>query len=141
MARPTPTLASERGSISPFIVVLLPALVGLAGLAYDGGNLFAARRDATNVAAAAARAGANDLDETALYNGEARLAPSAIGTALGFAFAQGADTASARQVEVDLIHVQVTRQVDMEFLGLLGVGTLSVRGEGQARAVDGVTGP
>jgi Flp pilus assembly protein TadG len=132
---------AEDGSISPFILILLPALVGLAGLAYDGGNLFAARREANNVAAAAARAGANDLDEPSIYAGDPRLAPSATTTALSFAFAQGADSASARQVETDLIQVQVDRRVDMEFLGLFGIGTLTVNGEAQARALDGVTGP
>ena len=134
------SIRSERGSISPFILLLLPALVGLAGLAYDGGNLFAARREAVNVAAAAARAGANDLDEASIYAGDPELAPSAIGTALAFAFGQGSDSASARQVDTDLLEVSVDRSVDMEFLGLFGIGSQTVSGTAQARVRDGVTG-
>lgn len=131
---------SDRGGISPFILVLLPALVGLAGLAYDGGNLFTGRREANTVAAAAARAGANDLLEASIYAGSPELAPSAASTATGFAFAQGASAASARRVDVDLIEVNVSWTVDMEFLGIFGVGAQTVSGSAQARALQGITG-
>lgn len=132
---------SERGSISPFIIILLPALVGLAGLAFDGGNLFTARREARNVAAAAARAGANDLLESSIYAGDPQLAPTASATAIAFAYAQGANTASASQVATDLLEVRVTRTVDMEFMDLFGIDALTVQGEAQARVRDAVVGP
>lgn len=134
-------LRSEDGSISPFIMILLPALIGLAGLAYDGGIIFAARREANSVAAAAARAGANDLDEPSIYAGNPELASSAPGTAMAFAFAQGATTATSRQVEHDLIEVDVTWTVDLEFMGLFGIDTVTVDGEAEARVRDEVRGP
>lgn len=133
-------LRSDRGSISPFILLLLPALAGLAGLAYDGGILFAARRDAANVAAAAARAGANDLYEPSIYAGDPELAPSAPSTAQAFAFSQGVSSASARSLDRDLIEVTVTQSVDMVFLRVVGIGTQTVSGSAQSRIREGVTG-
>ena len=130
----------ERGSTGPFIMILLPALVGLVGLAYDGGLLFAGRREANNVAAAAARAGTNDLDEPSIYAGEPIMASSAPGTAESFAFAQGVDTASAYRVDDTLLEVEVTMQVELEFLGIVGLGTQTVTGEASSRVQPGVDG-
>jgi Flp pilus assembly protein TadG len=138
---PTAWVRSDPGSISPFIIILLPALVGLAGLAFDGGNLFTARREARNVASAAARAGANDILESSIYAGDPQLAPTASATAVTFAFAQGADAATASQVANDLIEVRVTRTVEMEFMDLFGIDAATVTGESQARVRDAVVGP
>ncbi len=137
----TRRLRADDGSISPFIVVLLPALVGLAGLAFDGGNLFAARREAHNVASAAARSGANDILESSIYAGDPRLAPSATTTALAFAYAQGATVATSDQIADDLIEVTVTKSVDTEFLGLFGIDGATVSGRAQVRVRDAVVGP
>lgn len=131
----------DQGSIGPFIVVLLPALIGLVGLAFDGGNTFAAGREANNVAAAAARAGANEVLESSIYAGNPELAPTAVPEAVLFARRQGATTASARTVEHDLLEVTVTQTVDMEFLSLFGIDSATVTGQSQARVRDAVVGP
>lgn len=133
-------LEDERGGVLPFIMLLLPALVAMAGLAFDGGMLFAGRREAHNVAAAAARAGVNDLFEPSIYAGEPVLAPSAPSTARNFAYAQGVTWASASALDVDLIEVTVQQQVDMLFLGMFGVGTQTVDGTAQSRVRAGVSG-
>lgn len=133
-------LRGDRGGVSAFIMMLLPGLVGLAGLAFDGGMLFAGRREANNVAAAAARAGANDLLESSIYLGDPILSPTAPATARSFAFSQGAVTALATPVAPDRIEVTVTRQVDMTFLGIFGVGTQTVTGNAEAKVRAGVTG-
>ena len=52
----------EDGVITVMVVVLAIAVVAAAGLVIDGGRVLAARRDATNVAAAAARTAAQELD-------------------------------------------------------------------------------
>ncbi len=117
----------------PFLVLLLPAFVGLAGLVYDGGNLFAARREALNMAAAAARAGANDLDEATIYAGDPALAPSAEITAAVFAHRQGATSATADALGPDLIEVTVTIDVDLLLLDAFGLGTQTVTAVADAR--------
>lgn len=134
-------LGADRGGVVPLYVIMFAALVALAGLAYDGGNLFAARREANNVAAAAARAGANDLTEESIYAGNPQLASSAPSTAMAFAMGNGATTADARQVEHDLIEVAVTRTVEYEFLSIVGLTKGTVSGRAQARVRDSVRGP
>ena len=50
---------------TPLFAVLMIMLLGLSGLAMDGGQLFLARRDTQSLADAAARAGAAQLDQVA----------------------------------------------------------------------------
>ncbi len=134
-------VADERGGVAPFIALLLPIFVALAGLAYDGGQLFAARREAINVAAASARAGANDVDEASIYAGEPELARTALSTAESFATAQGVDTASASRIADDEIRVEVEQEVDLLFLGVVGIGSQTVTGSADARLRQAVTAP
>lgn len=131
---------NERGSTGPFIMILLAALVGLVGLAYDGGLLFTGRREANNVAAAAARAGTNDLDEPSIYAGDPIMASSAPGTAESFALGQGVDSATAHRIDDTLLEVTVTMQVELEFLSIVGLGTQTVTGEATSRVQPGVEG-
>src|SRR5947208_9772919 len=53
----------DRGQVTVFVVIFMIALIGLAGLVIDGGVALAARRRAINEAQAAARAGAEALNE------------------------------------------------------------------------------
>lgn len=139
-----PTLAdrlrADDGGVLAFIMVMLPALVALAGLAYDGGMLFHARRETVNIAAAAARAGAADLDEGAyLWDQSLVLSPTAPTTAEDFALSLDVDTATASVrtgpavvdaagqtvSETAVIEVTVSRTVTLTFLdGLLGPQTI-----------------
>lgn len=53
-------MRDQRGlSLSPFLVILLPALLVMIGLVVDGGAQAAAARHAERVAASAARAGSD----------------------------------------------------------------------------------
>ncbi|MEP1122624.1 MAG: pilus assembly protein TadG-related protein [Ilumatobacter sp.] len=132
-------VADERGGIAPFIVMLLPIFVGLAGLAHDGSQLFAARREAVNVAAAAARAGANDIDEPSIYAADPVLSDTALATATAFAYAEGAETAVASRIDPVRVQVTVTDTVDLTFLGFFGVGSQTVEGTADARLRQAVT--
>ena len=118
---------SERGAVEPFILILLPAIIGLAGLAYDGGMIFAAKREAYNVASAAARAGANDIDVPSLYAGDPVLAPTAPATASAFASSQGTTVVSSQLVSDTEVQITVSQRVDMLLLGIAGVGSKTVQ--------------
>ncbi len=122
---------SDRGGVMPFIMLLMPVMIGMAGLAYDGGNLFAARREAQNVAAAAARDGADDIDVASLYAGNPVLAPSAPATAVGFAGNEGF-AASARLISTTEVEVSVNRSVNVRLLSIVGVGPQTVSGTATA---------
>ena len=54
--------ASERGSVSALVAVVAVGLVMVAGLAYDGGQIVTAQATARDLAANAARAGAQEVD-------------------------------------------------------------------------------
>jgi Flp pilus assembly protein TadG len=56
----------ERGSITAFVAVVATALVMVAGMAYDGGQVIHAHNAARNDAEQAARAGAQEIDLTHL---------------------------------------------------------------------------
>lgn len=131
--RRTRAVSDERGGIAPFILMLLPIFVGLAGLAHDGAQLFAAKRDVVNVAAASARAGANDIDEPSIYASDPTLAPTALTTALSFAVHNGALSATATRIDPVRVQVTATQTVDLTFLGLFGVGSQTVNGTADAR--------
>lgn len=52
----------DRGSVSAFVAVIAIALVAVAGLVYDGGQILNAQARARDLAANAARAGAQEID-------------------------------------------------------------------------------
>lgn len=59
-------VGDETGSISAFVAVVAFALVMVAGMAYDGGQVISAHNAARNDAEQAARAGAQQIDLTHL---------------------------------------------------------------------------
>lgn len=101
----------ERGSITAFVAVVASALVLVAGMAYDGGEVIAAHNAARNDAASAARAGAQqiDLDHLRATN-EPRLDPEAAESAaveyLERAGATGTATVSGASVTVTVTRTQ-----------------------------------
>lgn len=82
----------ERGSITAFVAVVASALVMVAGMAYDGGQIIAAQAAARSDADKAARAGAQQIDTTHLRStGETLLDPGeAEAAALAFLDRSGA---------------------------------------------------
>jgi Flp pilus assembly protein TadG len=131
----------EDGAVSILVVGLATALLMVAGLLYDGGQILSARREAFAVADNAARAGAQALDIGALRAGDTtRLEPvAAIAAAHGYLDRVGA-TGSV-MIDGDRVEVVVSTTVDMHLLDAVGLDTRTVTGTGHARAVRGVTGP
>lgn len=69
--------ADEDGTISAFVAVLAVALIAVAGLAFDGGQIVRATADARDLAGAAARAGVQQLATAEVHAGRAWLDPAA----------------------------------------------------------------
>ena len=131
--------AGDQGTVFVMTAVLLVALVGLAGLAYDGAMWFDARRRAINVADEAARAGAAQVTEESVRAGAPRLDRSrAVARAESFAGSEGADDAAA--VAVGTV-VEVTAEFSWSptLLGVVGVGTKRFESTCEARVVWGTT--
>jgi uncharacterized membrane protein len=61
---------NERGTVTASVVILVVAIVAAGGLVIDGGRLMNARREATSVAASAARTAAQELDVDLFETGD-----------------------------------------------------------------------
>src|SRR5450755_3943975 len=61
-ARPAALRDGEQGQITVFVVVIMVALLAVAGLVYDGGRALAAKTTAIDIAQEAARAGAQQVN-------------------------------------------------------------------------------
>jgi Flp pilus assembly protein TadG len=141
--RPEPqaTDASDSGQIAVFTLALLGLLLALGGLIYDGGTALDTKTQAVDMAESAARAGAQQLDLTALRE-RAILTPSldptrAVAAARAFLTRAHLDgTASATTAQVT---VTVTTTVHTHLLAVIGVRTLTIHAHATARPV--VTAP
>ena len=129
---------NERGTVTVFVVVFMLALMLVAGLVFDGGNVLAARQEAANVASSAARAGVQALNvEAARSSGGTSLdAPGAIERADRYLAQAGYDgTASVQGNEV-LVAVAIKQHLFL--LGIAGLTSITVHGRGAARDVRAV---
>jgi uncharacterized membrane protein len=129
-------MRSEHGAISVFVVVVTVAVVAVAGLVLDGGRLLAARREAQDIAANAARAGAQALDEEQLRAGRTVIDPPAGATAVARYLSQTPATGTS-SVSGETVTVRVRMPVRM-LLPFTG-GRRTVTATQRARAVQGVT--
>lgn len=129
---------NERGSITPFVLVMFSALLLAAGLVVDGGRTLAARREAFATADQAARAGAQELTDASLRGGALALDPAkATATAQAFLAQtghQGTVTVVGNAVQVN---VSVTQR--MTILSIAGITQRSISGHAEATAVRGLT--
>jgi Flp pilus assembly protein TadG len=108
--------SDERGSITAFVAVVATALVMVAGMAYDGGQVIHAHNAARNDAEQAARAGAQEIDLTHLrQTNEPRLDPGDAETAALEYLARVGATGTALVDGAD-ITVTVTRVQSLRIL-------------------------
>jgi Flp pilus assembly protein TadG len=112
-------LKQERGNVSLFVVIMLPALLFAAGLVLDGGRQLQARRNANGAAVAASRA-AVQLSDRELFT--RRLDPS---LAANRAAAELGRQNAIGSVAVSDQSVTVTVRAVVDFLILPGGRTVS----------------
>jgi Flp pilus assembly protein TadG len=125
--------------MSAFVVVLTTGILVLAGLTLDGGLALAAKVQANGQAEAAARAGAQAIDLAAYRaGGTVRLVPAqAVAGAQAHLEAQGAT--GTVTISGDTVIVTVTGTQPTQLLGLVGITSLSIHGEGSAHPEHGVS--
>jgi len=130
---------ADDGQVTAFVVVMVGALILVAGLVIDGGLALAARVRATDEAQAAARAGAQAIDlATYRQSGTIILDPTA---ATDAAQQYLTNTSDRGQVAVtgDLITVTVQVTQPTQVLDIVGLHSLTVSGTASATAVRGIT--
>lgn len=133
-------LRDERGQVTAMWAVLALALLVLGGLVFDGGQILNARRDANNLARQAARAGAQQLDETSLRAGTPALDPVAAETAARDFLARRSITPTAVAVTATTVTVTVELTQPTPLLALVGIDDRTVTSTASARSARGVTG-
>jgi hypothetical protein len=125
---------NDAGMVTTFVVVLTMALLLALGLVVDGGRIVDARMEASDLAGAAARAGAQAV--VGVRGNQRHLDPVratvAARTVIANAGVEGSVAATTDQVTVS---VTVVRR--MAILSIAGVGPRSVTATRSARAVDG----
>jgi hypothetical protein len=110
--------AGDRGSVTAFVAVVAVALVMVAGMAYDGGQVLAAHASARSDAAKAARAGAQEIDLVVLRQTvESTLDPAAA-EAAALAYLDEAGAVGTATVEGSTVTVTVTAVQPMHILPL-----------------------
>ena len=128
---------SEAGGISTFVVLLVVPLAMMAGLAFDGGRLLTARRDALDTAQQAALAGAQAVDGASVRQGMVAVDPARVrqAAAAHLAAAGHDGTVAVTATEVT---VTVSIEVEMELLAVIGVGPRTTTGTATSRLLRGI---
>jgi hypothetical protein len=127
----------QRGSVSLYVLLTVPALLAAAGLVFDGGSATAAKARATGDAYAAARAGAQALSRAAYAaTGTIRADPTAA-QAAALTYLRRSGDADGAHVSVAgrKVDVSVTVATDTRLLDAFGVPQITVTGTGSATAV------
>ena len=126
--------------MTAFVAVVAVALLMASGLVLDGGRLLAARREAADAASAAARAGAQAVDVAALRSARSTQVEPVPATIAARRFLASRALQGDVRASEDRVHVRVEIRRSTTLLGLVGIGSVTVSGEGSARIVRGVTG-
>lgn len=132
---------ARPGQVVLWVALMLPLFLAIVGLAIDGGTLFAERRRAQNAADAAARAGAQQIDqdhyratgELLLDQGWARYEARTYLAALG----EGQATVNTTGQQVACT---VRRNVRLSFLKLVGLGDVAIEATAVAEPFYGIDG-
>lgn len=138
-----PDLRPQRGALAPMASILLIALFLLSGLVLDGGRQLANKSRAVGYAQEAARAGASALKltepEPVIDKQVAEQAVAEYCDRLRAVEADNFVECGPVAIDVNTVSAFVRLKIDTSLLGLLGVQTLYARGEGMARADQGIT--
>jgi Flp pilus assembly protein TadG len=133
----------DRGGVTVFVAVCVVALIGIIGIAVDGGSKMRAVERADYIAGEAARAGGQAIDPAEAISGNAIVVDPQDATAAAQAYLQSAGATGTASVSGDgkSLSVVVTGSYDTKFLSAVGIGSLSVTGHGKATLLHGVTAP
>ena len=110
-------LDKERGSITPMIAALSLALLMTISLVYDGATKLRAAREATSIAAEAARAAGQEITTDALKGERSSINPAGAATAARTYLTKTGSTGTVK-VSGDTITVTATTSWQPTFTGV-----------------------
>ena len=128
---------TEAGSVTAFVAAFTVALLAVAGLVVDGGYLLAARQSALAEAEAAARAGAQAVDVSALRAGSVVVVADAARRRVAEYLVRSGHEGEA-EVAGDMVTVRVRVAKRLTVLGLFGVAPRMIEASGSARGAQAV---
>ncbi|MGF0177214.1 pilus assembly protein TadG-related protein [Streptomyces sp. Marseille-Q5077] len=133
----------DRGGVTVFVAVCVVALIGIIGVAVDGGSKMRAVERADFIAGEAARAGGQAIDPAKAISGEAVVVDpqDAVAAARSYLSSVGATGTVSISGNGKTLTVTVNDAYDTKFLSAVGIGTLTVAGHGEATLLYGVTAP
>ncbi|MGW5434110.1 TadE/TadG family type IV pilus assembly protein [Streptomyces sp. NPDC004059] len=133
----------DRGGVTLFVAVCVIALIGIIGVAVDGGATMRATERADYIAGEAARAGGQAIDPADAISGRAIVVDPQAAAAAARAYLNSAGATGTVNVSGDgkTLTVTVTGSLDTTFLSAVGIGSLPVTGHGTATLLHGVTAP
>jgi Flp pilus assembly protein TadG len=133
----------DRGGVTVFVAVCVLALIGIIGIAIDGGSKMRATERADYIAGEAARAGGQAINAAEAISGNAIVADpqDAAGAAQAYLRSAGATGTVSVSGDGKTLTVNVSGSYDTKFLSVVGIGSLSVTGHGKATLLHGVTAP
>ncbi|AXI81167.1 hypothetical protein C7M71_004645 [Peterkaempfera bronchialis] len=131
---------SDRGSVSVFVAICAVGLLAVVGIVIDCGGRLRAIENADALAQEAARAAGQQLDTgAALSGGPPVVDPAAARSAAQqYLAANGVHGNAVVAADGRTIHVTVDGTYDTALLGVIGIGSMTVHGEGRASLVRGV---
>ncbi|MFE3580625.1 pilus assembly protein TadG-related protein [Streptomyces vinaceus] len=136
-------LRRDEGGVAVYTAICTVALLGIIGLAIDGGGKLRATERADAVAMEAARAAGQAIDPAAAVTGDAVRADPEAAQAAAYAYLARAGTQGTVSLTGD--HTQLTVTVNdayaTKFLSIVGIGSMNVTGHGSAHLLHGVTQP
>lgn len=133
----------DRGGVTVFVAVCVIALIGIIGVAVDGGSTMRATERADYLAGEAARAGGQAIDPADAINGAALDVDPQAAAAAAQAYLRAAHATGTVTVSGDgtTLTVTVSGAYATRFLSAVGIGSLPVAGHGTATLLHGVTTP
>ncbi|MGA5291640.1 MULTISPECIES: pilus assembly protein TadG-related protein [Streptomyces] len=134
---------NDHGGVTVFVAVCVVALIGIIGVAVDGGGKMRAVERADHIAGEAARAGGQAIDPAKAISGEAvTVAPQdAVAAAQTYLGSVGATGTVSVSGDGKTLTVLVSDSYDTKFLPVVGIGSMPVTGHGKATLLHGVTNP
>lgn len=129
---------SDAGNASIVLVLITPALFGVAGLVVDGGRAINARQLAASQAEQAARAAADAVDVDAVRAGTGLVIDPLAAGAAAQRYLTAAGASGAVEVGMGTVTVTVSATTRTAFFAVIGVDQISVTAEATARPARGV---
>ena len=135
------SLRDDRGAATAWMLILIPVVLAAIGFVCDAGLAIRDWNTAHSQAAAAARAGAQQINLAGYRSGgRLRLDPAAA-KAAAIGYLHAAQLSGTVAATTTTVTVTVTHTTRTQLLGLIGINTLTETATVTATPLHGVTGP